>query len=132
MADKWEDDLVQFARLLCEIVATQDNLQIDALCESMDLLPENINELFERANVVWEKSKNQLLPVKVDLTYFKESGKYYSSGECEVSHKPLFEIWNEIEQMNPHPGLSGQWSQGFILVNTDHENAHPHIIVIKT
>lgn len=53
----WENDLIQFARLLDEIRATQENIDYDALCESMDLEADRIVELFERAMVVFEKSK---------------------------------------------------------------------------
>ena len=53
----WSNNLVQFARLLCEINATQDNLSIDALCESMDLYPSDIQELFDRAHEYWEGYK---------------------------------------------------------------------------
>jgi len=53
----WDNNLVQFARLLCEINATQDNLSIDALCDAMDLIPSEVNELFDRAHDVWEEAK---------------------------------------------------------------------------
>lgn len=54
---KWLDDKLQFARLICEIVATQDGLNIDTLCESMDLEPADVQELFDRADLVWEEAK---------------------------------------------------------------------------
>jgi hypothetical protein len=53
----WNDNPIQFARLLCEIVATQDNLNFEVLSESMDLEVDDINELLERANEVWELAK---------------------------------------------------------------------------
>jgi hypothetical protein len=53
----WNDNLLQFARLLSEITATQDNLDYDALCESMDLELVDVAELFERAQDVWEAAK---------------------------------------------------------------------------
>lgn len=56
----WDDDLIQFARLLAEIAATHDGLDIQTLCESMDLEPSDINELFDRADAVWERAKAQL------------------------------------------------------------------------
>lgn len=57
--DKWEDDSIQFPRLLCEIMATQDKLDIPALAESMDLSVEDVNELFDRAHTTWERAKKQ-------------------------------------------------------------------------
>ena len=57
----WKDDKLQFARLLCEIQATQSKLNIKELCENMDLDKENIFELFNRANDVFENSKKEHL-----------------------------------------------------------------------
>lgn len=57
---RWEQNEVQFARLLCEVVATSpvgQNPDIHALAESMDLTPSNVRELFDRAEKVWEKAK---------------------------------------------------------------------------
>lgn len=59
-ADKnaaWNNDAIQFPRLLCEIIATQDNLDIQALAESMDLTVDQVDELFDRANTAWESIK---------------------------------------------------------------------------
>ena len=53
----WNSDLIQFARLLCEIVATQDNFNIEPIVESMDIDPAELNELFDRAHDVWEAAK---------------------------------------------------------------------------
>lgn len=55
----WERNEIQFPRLLAEIYATQDlgKLDIPALCESMDLGPADIAEIFERAEVEWERIK---------------------------------------------------------------------------
>lgn len=50
----WDDDTIQFARLLAEISATQDSLDIAALCESMNLEPADVDALFERADVAWK------------------------------------------------------------------------------
>lgn len=55
--ENWKNDAIQFPRLLCEIMATQDNLDIPALAESMDLTIEQVNELFDRANAAWETIK---------------------------------------------------------------------------
>jgi hypothetical protein len=52
----WEDDLVQFARLLCEINATQE-IDIISLCESMDLNHDEVIEVWDRADKVWESVK---------------------------------------------------------------------------
>lgn len=59
-AEPWDDNEVQFARLLCELVANVDDLHFEEVCESMDLEPEQLQELFDRANEVWEEAKNEL------------------------------------------------------------------------
>lgn len=53
----WDNDLIQFARLLAEITATQDNLDMTALAESMDLKIADVKELFERAQADWNLAK---------------------------------------------------------------------------
>lgn len=58
----WDNDLVQFARLLCEINAEVDisSGELRRLAESMDLDPDEVRELFDRADVVWEDAKRNL------------------------------------------------------------------------
>ena len=58
----WDDDLIQFARLLCEINATVDisGPTWDDLCASMDLESEDVEQLFERAHYRWEWQKEKL------------------------------------------------------------------------
>jgi hypothetical protein len=67
----WDNNQVQFARLLAEIVATQDKLDIKALCESMDLEPEQINELFDRADTAWEAAKKAVDDKRVVMDFIK-------------------------------------------------------------
>lgn len=90
----WNNDLVQFARLLCEIAATQ-NVDLDLLEESMDLPFKEVDDLFERAHDVWEAVKEDGLPVcnqtgpdtvKVanrKHCISKDSTRVYSLGKCE-------------------------------------------------
>lgn len=60
----WKDDAVQFPRLLAEIAATLEITaeQWDSLAESMDLEPEEIGELFDRAQAAWERLKLRHCP----------------------------------------------------------------------
>jgi len=53
----WNDNAVQYPRLLAEINITIDftEEQLNALCLSMDLTLEEIHELFNRANDEWEE-----------------------------------------------------------------------------
>ena len=56
--DPWEDNELQFARLLCELIA--NNYDFADTCRSMDLEEEDLHDLFERAHLVWEKAKQNL------------------------------------------------------------------------
>ena len=51
------DNLIQFARLICEINATQDNLDWIALLKEMDMRAAELADLFEQAHIVWETYK---------------------------------------------------------------------------
>lgn len=55
----WENDLIQFSRLIAEISATVDISEDDwnALCESMDLTDDELNALFDRAGEKWNQIK---------------------------------------------------------------------------
>ena len=57
----WERDDIQFPRLLCEIRANWEPNKDEwkALCSSMDLTEDQIEELFDRANTAWEDSKRR-------------------------------------------------------------------------
>lgn len=52
---KWKDDSIQFPRLISEILATQTELDIPALCEAMDISVEELDELFDRAQHAWSR-----------------------------------------------------------------------------
>lgn len=62
----WNDNSIQFPRLLSEICACQDNLDLDALADSMDLEVENVIELLDRSQSEWEKIKQQHYPISID------------------------------------------------------------------
>ena len=58
----WDNNYVQFARLIAEINATVDIKEEDwkELCESMDLQEDEVNQLFDRALQVFEQSKERI------------------------------------------------------------------------
>jgi len=79
---------------------------------------------------------------QIKLTYFKPSGKYYADGECEIEAKALtmgkgtpqeytiaytYDVLDAVALMDEHPGLSGRWSDGPILV-AGPEMSPPHLI----
>lgn len=55
----WDRDEVQFPRLLAEIMATQEDLDLEILAESMDLELALVSELFDRAQHEWELVKDR-------------------------------------------------------------------------
>jgi hypothetical protein len=55
-APAWNDNFVQFARLLSEINATQE-IDLPALAVSMDLQVGDVTSLLDRADAAWEKIK---------------------------------------------------------------------------
>tara|TARA_R110000787_G_scaffold336_2_gene1167 strand:+ start:3812 stop:4030 length:219 start_codon:yes stop_codon:yes gene_type:complete len=58
----WENDDIQFARLLDEIQGnvTISDSDMEALCESMNLSKDEIFEIFERAQSKWDKIKESI------------------------------------------------------------------------
>lgn len=70
----------------------------------------------------------------VKLTYFLESGKYYSEAEYEIESLPLHIIWqNVIEKMNGKrlPGLREGHSDFIVLVDVpEHQHRHPILLGI--
>lgn len=68
--------------------------------------------------------------LKVNLTYFKQSGKYYTEGCFHVEHMALYNIWKIVkmkQQKGLLPGIIEGGGKYFtILVNVpSHEHAHP-------
>lgn len=57
----WDNDLVQFARLLSEINATQNDIDFHTLSDEMNCSIAEVEELFDRADAVWEKAKQDTI-----------------------------------------------------------------------
>jgi len=57
----WEDDLIQFPRLLAELRAVGLSAeQYEYLREQMDLSDSEIDEIFERAETAWDAIKAKI------------------------------------------------------------------------
>lgn len=56
-------------------------------------------------------------PVK--LTYFKDTGKYYSEGVYYTNRQYIYQIVDEVKQLLVHPGINGLWREGFIHIEAD-------------
>lgn len=74
----WENDAVQFPRLLAEINATCELSEKDweALSESTGLELARIEELFERANNAWEAIKDRLAAGQPEAGQVRELGTF--------------------------------------------------------
>ena len=61
----WNNNSIQFTRLLAEICAVVDisEDQKTELCNSMDITPLELDELFDRAQDDWEKIKREYCPI---------------------------------------------------------------------
>ena len=57
----WGQNRIQFPRLLCEINAVADRALIRKLADNMDLSVAQVEELFERADKVFERVKRREL-----------------------------------------------------------------------
>lgn len=61
----WDDNAIQFPRLLAEIASTSVLGDLfEELEHSMDLTPEDLDELFDRACVEWDLIKERTLGKK--------------------------------------------------------------------
>ena len=55
----WDNNHIQFPRLISEIIATQ-SLDMDALAASMDLETSEVDELLSRAQFCWDNIRDAL------------------------------------------------------------------------
>jgi hypothetical protein len=89
---------------------------------------------------VWsEKDENCAWPHAdlkhvVVLTYFKESGKYYTNGAYLTAWEHMYQIFDEVKRRQnaafPAPGLSSNGSDYYILVEVPtHPHDHPHLVL---
>lgn len=73
--------------------------------------------------------------MKVELTYFRPSGKYHSTGEYQTKKIELWEIWAEvIDKLNTRtlPGLCKEHSRYIVSVRVpDHKYQVPHLVGTK-
>ena len=72
---------------------------------------------------------------KVKLTYFKQSGKYYSEGEYETNKRYMYEILDEVKDLlrdKQLPGLMVGHSDFITLIEVpDHPNNYFQLVVTK-
>lgn len=75
------------------------------------------------------------MPYQVNLTYFRESGKFYSEGSYESEKEQLYEIFDEVKDLSKRrtlPDLLEGHSEYYVLIDVPtHKHNHPHLIVVK-
>lgn len=67
----------------------------------------------------------------IELTYFKQSGKYYASGSYSTHKQHMYEIKEEIEKLQLNKELPGvkHGQEFYIAVNANnHPNGYPILI----
>lgn len=119
----WNNNANQFPRLLAEIMATQDHLDMAALAESMDLSIEEVSELFDRAQETWEQIKSSRYAQAVRQ-------RPPRSKETEMVIGKLW--WNA-----DHLAEAQQWqmeylAKGALLVELKPERDRPIVAVLIT
>ena len=73
--------------------------------------------------------------LEVNLTYFRQTGKYYAEGLFLVRKEtPLFEIWDMVADLRwiaQLPGLTRGHSIDYIVLIDvpEHPHRHPHLLI---
>lgn len=74
------------------------------------------------------------MPYKVQLNYFRQTGKFLATAETTIACDKLVEIWDEIDDMRRIgrlPGLRpGAGRDLFVLIDVpDHPERVPHLVM---
>ena len=80
---------LQALRLVDEIMATQEGLDLQVLAESMDLDLGEVNELIDSVQSEWERMKEITCPINIDLADNDE----FECTSCEY----IFDIEDSIK-----------------------------------
>jgi hypothetical protein len=90
---KWNNNLIQFARLIAEIEAAGGFTEqlVQDLCASMDLEKNQVMELVDRAQKLWDENKD--MPTLEQLHEDAELLTRYPAGRNNEDEEQLYE-WN--------------------------------------
>ena len=72
--------------------------------------------------------------MKVNLTYFKDGGKYYSSGSYTTDEVLLYRIFREVRakvEAGKLPGLCDGAKFITLIDVPEHEHNHPRLIMVE-
>ena len=96
----WDNNTIQFPRLLAEIMATQDALNIPALAESMDLTVDEVGELFDRADAAWQRIKAGCrATIELPMNRFDEEGNVVRTSVATLSIEQIADIVDHARQL---------------------------------
>lgn len=103
----WDDDSIQFPRLLAEIAAT-DALTpevFEQLRELMDLDNNEINELLERAHCEWEEIKARKCPPPAAAVVVPDGNP---NEEEDWTLAPRHNLWLTVDDFSVHIIRTGE------------------------
>lgn len=71
--------------------------------------------------------------MRVNLDYFRPTGKWYASGHYDTTLEDLGDIWDEVRALAANrmlPGLCANHSDYVVSINVpDHPHNHPRLIM---
>lgn len=71
--------------------------------------------------------------ITVRLNYFTPTGKWYTDAQFLTTNKPLYEIWEEVDdklRRRRLPGLVPNHSRYMVVIDVpEHEHNHPHLLI---
>jgi len=73
---------------------------------------------------------------KVELAYFKQSGKYYTNAFYQSDKEHLFEVFSEVQKLLDRrvlPGLCKNHSPYYVVIDVpSHNHDYPHMCIPET
>jgi hypothetical protein len=126
----WENNEIQFARLLCELVAGNESLNLMEVADSMDLGVGKVHEILDRAHKVFEKSKTDGPRVQFEFEANRPNQRYWLGIQVNpnvqvdvgVLHNAdglSIDVWKDTNEDGPKD--SAYWSWSDILSGEDLE-----------
>jgi len=115
----WENNEVQFARLLCELVAA--DYSVTDAAKSMDLEVKDINELLDRAHEVFETAKIDGPRNQYEFEANEPNARYWLGirakpgvpvdvGVLHNSDGISIDVWKDTDDDNPRSSLWLSWN----------------------
>lgn len=119
MSDPWNDDSIQFPRLLAEIYAMglHDD-QIEALAAEMDLDVDRVYELLERAQAAWDTIKARDNTPPADRKVCAFCGE---TVELEARRHHLARHVEKVDDMSTEEVIDSYFPEGMVKAEKPEE-----------